>query len=138
MVVVWHQLFCFCERDADVPWLAVDLFDLLVHGVQTGACEVCLGVGEPLGIVGLGRFHQGQEPLAAEVIDQHTTLPVRPVLQEVLGKHISQAGVLNYEGLSLGRELQSFGHVGSVGTHVLLWFDAAHPACAADSQRYGL
>jgi len=84
VVVVWHQLFCFCERDADVPRLAVDLFDLLVHRVQTGSGKVRLGVRQPLGIVGACGLGDCQQTLAAQVVHQDTSLPRWPVLQEVL------------------------------------------------------
>lgn len=76
------------------------LLDPLEHPVQCGACEVCLGVGQLLFVVGAGSLGDCQETFALQVFYVQTLLPAGPGLDEVLGEDQGQIVVLSRQSLS--------------------------------------
>jgi hypothetical protein len=56
VIELWQQVGRFLQCDADLPWLAGQLLYRLVHAVQYSPCEVSLGVGQSLGVIGSGSF----------------------------------------------------------------------------------
>lgn len=76
------------------------LLDPLEHPVQGGACEVCLGVGQLLLVVGAGSLGDCQQPLALQVLHVQTLLPARAGLDEIFGEDEGQIVVLSREFLS--------------------------------------
>jgi hypothetical protein len=67
MVELWQQVGRFFQRDAYVARLTAQLLDLLVHRIEAGPCEVRLGVGQSLGIIGASRFADGEVAFALQV-----------------------------------------------------------------------
>jgi hypothetical protein len=98
--VVWilqhrQQVFRLLQADLPLARLAGGFLDRLVHGVQTGAGEVRLGVGQLLRIIGAGSLGEGEESFPLQVWNQHALLPRRPVLNKEPRQHPGKVHVLS-------------------------------------------
>jgi hypothetical protein len=75
----------------------------LQHAVQYGAGEVRLGVGQASLVVRPCGLAQGKESLTLQVVRQCRTLPMLPVLYEILRQHLHQGNVISDQSLSILR-----------------------------------
>jgi hypothetical protein len=83
--------------------LAGGLLYPLQHAVEDGPCEVRFGVGQSGLVVRSCGLAQGEESLTFQVIRQRRTLPMLPVLDEILRQHLHQWNVISDQPLSILR-----------------------------------
>lgn len=101
MIELWCEIGRLLQADLGHPRLAGSTFDVLQHGVQNRPGEVRLGVGQACLVIRPCCLAQGKVPLALQVCDVHRPLPVRPVLQEVLGEDLDEVLVTSDQTLSI-------------------------------------
>lgn len=68
LIEVWQQVSRLGHGDPHLTGLSHRSLDGLVHGVEYGPREVCLGVWQACAIIGAGSFDQGEIALAQQVI----------------------------------------------------------------------
>ena len=101
VIELWCEIGRLLQADLGHPRLAGSTFDVLQHGVEDRPGEVRLGVGQACLVVCPCCLAQGKVTLALQVCDVHRPLPVRSVLQEVLGEHLDEVLVTSDQTLSI-------------------------------------